>query len=702
VVKIKDGRVVEIISLRDNTARTQYSLEPELVTNLFDKRREKRRLVRFADIPKNLVNAVVAVEDKRFFDHAGFDPLRIAKAAWVDLGSGRRDQGASTLTMQLARGLWLTPEKSFKRKAAETLITLHLEQRLSKQQIFEYYANYVPLGQRGSFSIHGFGEGAQAYFGKDLKKLTLEESALLAALIQLPSYRNPFRWPDRAIARRNVVLQLMLNNGFISERDFAQAKNAELAVARGVTDSREAPYFVDLVNDTLSEKFGQHNFQERPYKIFTTLDMGLQRDAVEAVRAGMVEVDKAIDRLFKGQKMKDGGRPEVQVSLVALDARTGEVRALVGGRNYGLSQLNRALAKRQPGSIFKPFVYATAFGTALYDSPEVITPMSVFDDEPATFQFNGRAYEPGNYKGGYYGRVTARQALTKSLNIPTVRIAEQVGYWRVADVARRAGLSETKGTPAAALGAYEATPIDMAGAYTVFPNQGKYLRPYWIKSIRDESSQRVFDEKGEQKQVLDPRVNFLMVNLLEDVMRSGTGAGARSRGFWQTAGGKTGSSRDGWFAGFTSKLICVVWVGFDDNTDIKLEGARSALPVWTEFMKRAHQRRAYRVVHGFSAPAGVVTVDVEAANGTRTEYFIAGSEPADFSGGTRASGWDADPPKTEDKSEDRAGGGEPRHVGTRKVTGRKVEGGSGADETEGRAGGERRKGFWGRVAAILK
>jgi penicillin-binding protein 1B len=707
VVKVQGGKISQIISLRDNTELTRYSLEPELITNLFDKNRQKRRLVRFEDLPKHLVDAVVSVEDKRFFEHSGFDPIRIAKVIYVDITTGSKAQGASTLTMQLARGLWLTLDKHWSRKAAETLITMHLEQKLTKEQIFEYYANYVPLGRRGSFDIHGFGEAAQAFFGKDVGHLTLEESATLAGVIQLPSYRNPIRWPERAQARRNLVLALMRDNGKITEAQLTQAKQAPLVTSRGSTESNDAPYFVDLVNDTLQDKFQDRDFQDGAYRLYTTLDLDLQRDAADAVRAGIVEVDKAIERMYKGKEKV----PQAQVAMVVLDAQTAEVRALIGGRNYGLSQLNRSLAKRQPGSIFKPFVFAAALNTGLYDAPEVFTTASVIEDEPTTFSFNGNDYEPGNFKDHYYGPVTIRQALARSLNIPTVKLAESVGYGRVVEIAKRAGLSEQRATPAMALGSYEATPIDMAGAYTVFPNQGVYIKPTWLTSIRDAESHTIYTAKPEKRQVLDPRVNYLMVNLLEEVMRSGTGAGARNRGFWQVAGGKTGTSRDGWFAGFTSKLICVVWVGFDDNTDLKLEGARSALPIWAEFMKRAHSRRAYKSLRGFAAPEGIVGVDVDSPNTrlgqagstiVRGEVFIAGTEPVDMNGGTLAASWDTDQPS--DKAAPASAGGErPRHVASRVVNVQKPnekadKPGNGSTDAESTG----KKGFWGRVRSIFK
>ncbi|MBM3763659.1 MAG: PBP1A family penicillin-binding protein, partial [Acidobacteria bacterium] len=644
LIRIADSRISQIVSLADNSVRNQYQLEPELVTNLFDRSRQKRRMVRYEDLPKVLIEAVVSVEDKRFFSHSGFDPIRIVKAVMVDVSTGRHAEGASTISMQLARGFFLSMEKTITRKLNEVVYTLILEQKLTKEQIFEYYANYVPLGWRGGFNIFGFGEAAQAYLGKDVRDLTLPEAALIAGLIQRPSATNPFTYPDRAKNRRNIVLRLMRDNNYINDSQLASARAAEVKTVRGNGDSADSSFYVDLVNDTLQQKFPSLDFQDGGYRIFTSIDMDLQKDAAEAMRVGLKEVDEAIARRHK--KDKDGKVPEVQAAIVAMDPRNGEIKALVGGRNYGLSQLNRAVAKRQPGSIFKPIVYAAALNTALFDSEKVFTPTSVLVDEPTTFYYDGRSYEPGNFGEKYYGAVTLRTALMKSLNIPTVKLAEAVGYGEVVKLARRAGLNlEVRPTPAVALGAYEVTAIEMAGAYTMFPSNGVASRPNWVRSIRDRFGGNIHEQKVERHEVLDPRINYIMVNLMEDVVRGGTGAGVRTRGFGLPSGGKTGSSRDGWFAGFTSKLVCVVWVGFDDNRDIKLEGSKSALPIWTEFMKRAHTHREYRNVHGFEPPQGVVSAEVDVATGKlgagRSEVYVAGTQPVEgVSGQTQVFGWE--------------------------------------------------------------
>ncbi len=655
VIQFSQGRVSRVLSLRDNTERSQYMLEPELITNLSDRSREKRRLVKYGDLPKVLVNAVISAEDKRFFQHAGFDPLRVMKVAYQDLKEGRIEAGASTLSMQVAGMFWLDRrERTWRRKAAEVLITLQLEQKLSKEELFEFYANQVPLGQRGSFAIHGFGEAARAYFGKDVGQLSLAESATLAGLIQRPSFGNPYRHPDRARERRNVVLQMMRENGFIEEAQYRQAIDAPLQVTAAEMESTEAPYFVDLVNEELQSEFGDYDFQTSTYRVYTTVDLDLQRAASEAVRIGMQEVDRLLShrRWAKGQKP-----PEAQCALVALDPETGAVKALIGGRDYGASQLNRALAKRQPGSAFKPFVYAAALSTAITGGGQVITPATQLVDEPTTFWFDSKPYAPTNFKDEFHGRVTLREAIAHSMNVPAVKLAEMVGYDNVESLAKRAGMNlNIRPTPAIALGAYEVTPIEVTGAYTIYVDKGQFVKPNWVSLIRDRQGAVLYSHKAERRQVLDPRVAYLMINLMQEVLRTGTGAAVRSRGFVLPSAGKTGTSHDGWFVGFTSKLICAVWVGFDDNRELGLEGAHSALPVWTEFMKRAHQYREYRNVSEFQAPDGIVSVEIDPTSGqlatgacpvTRTEVFISGTQPVEScrlhgrGGGTRVASWES-------------------------------------------------------------
>ncbi len=653
VIKIQGKKVGQIISLRDQTARNEFLLEPELITNLFDSKREKRKIVHYADIPQPMINALLAAEDKNFFHHSGFDPWGILRAGWRDV-MDHRLEGASTLSQQLARTLWLGTERGWRRKAQETMITLNLEQKLSKQQIFEYYVNSIDVGHQGSFSIQGFGQAAQVYLGKDLSQVTVPDAALLAGMVQAPSSRNPFRHPDRALARRNIVLKLMREDGFLTEKQFEDAVASPLKVTHEEAESSDAPYFVDLVNDAMQSRIPEHDFQTRSYRVYTTLDMNLQRDAVAAVREMIKETDAQWRR--RSKKYGTDEMPLAQVALVCLDAETGEVKALDGGRSYGVSQFDHALSKRQPGSSFKPFVYAAAFNTALTGGDPVITPATLIADEPTTFWFNDKPYEPEDHTRKFQGtEVPAWFALTQSLNIPTVKLAEMVGYDKVAAMAHSAGLNfDIKPTPSIALGAYEVTPLEIAGAYTAFVNRGDTVKSTFIKSIRDSRGDTVYQFQPERKHAMDPRVAYLVENTMEEVLRSGTGAGVHSHGFNLPAAGKTGTSFDGWFAGFTSKLICVVWVGFDDNRDFKLEGAHSALPIWAEFMKRAHQHREYHNVHGFEAPEGIVEVQIDAETGQlatpncpkiRNQMFIAGTQPVEMcklhgGGRIQVSGWE--------------------------------------------------------------
>jgi penicillin-binding protein 1B len=630
---VSDSRVTRIVSLSDNADREEYQFPRQLLTNQSDRNREKRRLVRFSEIPPALVRAVVSVEDKRFFSHGGFDLFRILRAAYVDLRTGRKEQGASTLSMQLARILWLAPEKNWKRKAEELLITMHLEHKLTKQQIFDYYANQVYLGRLGTFSINGFGEAARAYFGKDISQLSVPEAAMLAGMVQRPSYYNPFRYPDRVQERRNRVLNLMRENKFLTDREYRAAIDAPLQVHTDSVDSLNSQYFLDLVNDELQSRLGEHDPQDD--YVYTTLDMDLQRAAVEAVRIGMQNVDDQIRRRKNPDPIPPG---QPQVALIALDPHSGEIKALVGGRDYGSSQLNHTAAERQPGSAFKPFVYAAALNTAVDGGATIFTPATTIVDEPTTFQFDNQAYQPGNFKQDFMGTVTLRQALAHSLNVATVKLAQLVGYRAVVDMARRAGLNDNiKPTPAVALGAYEATPLEIAGAYTLFADGGNYVKPAMVALVRSPEGQVLYRHSPEARPALDPRVAYLMVNLLEEVLRSGTGAGARARGFRVPAAGKTGTSHDGWFAGFTSQLLCVVWVGFDDDRQLNLEGAKSALPIWTEFMKRALEYRGYRDAKKFPVPSGVARVNLcgesrqlatPGCSSSYAEYFVEGSQPA--------------------------------------------------------------------------
>jgi penicillin-binding protein 1B len=634
LLTFSDGRLASITSPPGGASLEGYDLEPELVTTLFDSSRSKRRLVRYQDLPKVMVDAILAAEDHRFFSHHGVDIMRIPGAALADIRADRNVQGSSTLTMQLARGFFLSPARVWRRKVEETCLALLMEQRLTKEQIFELYANQIYFGQRGSFSIYGLGEAASAYFNKDVASLTLPEAAFLAGLVRGPNLYSPYRRAPRALERRNYVIRQMLELGMITPAQAAEASGSPLGVVNQNVEGLEAPYFVDMVRDELLTQFSDQDLNSQSYRIYTTLDLDLQKAASEGARLGIGEVDQ---ELSKGKRAKSDGAAgpnQPQLALVALDPHTAEIKALVGGRDYAASQLNHVLAKRQPGSSFKPFVYAAALSSGVDGSQPLITPVTMLNDEPTTFQFGDITYEPENYKQEYHGLVTLREALTHSLNVATVHLAEMVGYDKVRDLAISAGINkDLLATPAIALGSYVATPLEIAGAYTIFSNDGQYVEPRLILAVNDSTGKTLWRSSSLTRQVLDPRVAYLMVDLMQSVINNGTGAGVRSRGFTLPAAGKTGTSHDGWFAGFTSDLLAIVWVGYDDDRDIRLSGAACALPIWTEFMKRAAEVPGYDDPKPFSAPEGVVSVPMETnstiidAKIVRNEVFIAGTEP---------------------------------------------------------------------------
>ncbi len=635
------GRRIARLRLLDTGSRPATAeIEPELITNLFDVEREKRRPVHFQDLPKVLVQAVLSAEDKRFFDHPGLDPIRIIGAAWADLQRGQKAQGASTISMQVARSFFFSTKREWSRKVKETLMALMLEHRFSKEQIFELYANEVYLGNRGSFAIRGFGEAASTYLGKDVRQLGLPEAAFLAGIIRAPNrYSSAERRPERAAEARDRVLAQMLENKYVSAADVQKAKVTPLRLISPAFGSTLSAYFVDKLKDDLLERYSEDQLISESYRIYTELDPGLQRAAAQAVDWGMKNVDSSLSRRYAQWRKRGEEVPLPQVALVALDPHTGEVKALIGGRDYAASQLNHLDANRQPGSVFKPFVYAAAFETGIESTGTVLTPASTVVDEPTAFMFDGKEYTPNNYGENFYGTVTLREALTHSLNVATVKVAETTGYDKVVELAKRAGLSQDlQPTPAVALGAYEATPLEIAASYTAFANRGVRSEPRLLHDVVGPDGKVLEKPKAGHKDVLDPRVAYLVTSILQDVIDRGTGAVVRTRGFWAPAAGKTGTSHDGWFAGYTSNLLCVVWVGFDDNRELGLSGALSAAPIWAEFMKRAVALPRYRDTQSFERPEGIVTVVIDPESkqvagpgcpATYDEVFIAGTEPVE-------------------------------------------------------------------------
>ncbi|HEX8137230.1 MAG TPA: PBP1A family penicillin-binding protein [Pyrinomonadaceae bacterium] len=637
----RGGKSIAAIQFLDGGARyDKAQLEPELISSVTGSERSKRKVVGFKDLPPQLVKAITVTEDRSFFDHYGVNIRGILRALIrryeADPNSPIARQGGSSITQQLVKNLLLSPERTWRRKIAEAYMSIIIETRLTKEEIFALYCNEVYLGQQAGFSINGFGEAADAYFGKDVTTLTLPESAFLAGIIRSPNRYNPYKDIETATARRNQVLQSMSETGAITQLEAAQAQNEPLKVAptKGRVDASDAPYFADYVQGQLDSIIGDPGAAQH-LRVYTTIDMDLQRAAYAAVTKQLA----ALDKLY-AKRVEPG---TLQAALIAMNPHTGEIVAMVGGRDYTRSQLNRVTdAMRQPGSVFKPFVYATALNTAYDPIPRVITPATIYRDEPKTFTFDNQEYSPGNFGDTYTnGPVTLRDALVRSLNVVTVDVAMEVTIGRVMNLAAKAGLPKVrKAYPAMALGASEATPLQIASAYTAFAASGTRTTPVAINRVTTGSGTTIAAPAGQKNDVLRPEVAYLMTSMLKDVVNRGTAAKLGAHGFKNVPGrvgiaGKTGTSRDGWFAGFTPNLVCVVWVGFDDGSQLGLTGADSALPIWADFMARALSDHP-EWNGDWAMPEGIEQAEINPRTGglataddpeRRTELFISGTAP---------------------------------------------------------------------------
>ena len=629
------GALQSIETVAKKQRLNDIELDAPLLTALISEGREKRRDVPLASIPERMIQAVLAIEDRRFYDHSGVDWIGTTRAVFTNIfGSGKYTAGGSTITQQLVKNTFLTTmwgmararEKDPRRKFTEWMMSIALERRLSKDKVLELYLNDVDLGQRGSFAIRGVPEAARLFFGKDVSNLSLTESATIAGVIQAPSRFAPFKYPDRVKDRRNTVLKAMVDAGYISPEAADRASQEPLLVVPRALES-EAPYFVDY----LTEEIQARTKAAGAVDVYTTLDLHYQRLAQDAVREGLIRVDGMLSKR----------RPRhPQAALIAVDPRTGEILAMVGGRSYNQSQYNRAVtSKRQPGSVFKPFVYLAAFERAHEDGRTDITPATLVVDEPTSFSFNDQTWSPGNYDNEYDGPITLRRALAHSRNIATVKVAESTGFENVAAVWRRFAIgTPPKGYPSIALGVFEASPFDIATAYTVFPNLGTIRPLRGLLRIVSEGKDLPI-ARSAPKTVAGKDTTFLVLNMMRSVLNEGTAASARGNGFTLDGAGKTGTTndlRDAWFVGFTPELLTVVWVGLDDNQALGLSGSQAALPIWTQFMSRALAGHANQA---FDVPPGIVFADIDRDTGKLAsptcprifrEAFLPGTEPLEL------------------------------------------------------------------------
>ncbi len=622
--------IASIVNLDDREGLDLIRLEPELITSIFNDLMEDRTIVTLAEVPPTLVEAIVLIEDERFFKHGGVDPIGILRAALVNLRSMRIVQGGSTLTQQLVKNFFLHAKKTYARKLNEAIMAWRIERTHSKSEILQAYLNEIYLGQRGASSVSGVAEASRLYFGKNVDQLTLGECALLAGMIRSPSKYNPMRHPEAARERRDFVLQRMRENGLVSNEDYQRARAERIVTPKLRIRVGAAPYFTDFVKRQLAEFYSPETLTTEGLRIFTTLDTTMQ----VAAEAAVSEELKLLEKDFAHLLPKDHADP-LQACLITIQPNNGYVRALVGGRDYGSSQFDRCTqAARQPGSTFKPFVYLTAFDARRTD--KLFTPASIIDDSSFDVESGGKNWKPRNYDKKDHGPVTLRRALEKSYNIATAKLALEAGLENVVATARDAGItSELMAVPSLSLGAFEVSPMEMASAYTIFPNGGILAQPIAIINVVTKENDVLEKKQIRMKRAFDAAPVAVTTKLLEGVVDRGTGAGTRARGFTAPAGGKTGTTsnyRDAWFVGFTPNLLALAWVGFDDNAEMKMSGGRAALPIWTHFMKQAAAEESGK----FPSPPGVILVKIDPVTGGLVsnscpggifEAFIEGTEP---------------------------------------------------------------------------
>ncbi|HSE41744.1 MAG TPA: PBP1A family penicillin-binding protein [Acidobacteriota bacterium] len=607
-----------------------FELEPATISNLFGSEWEKRTLVRFEDLPPHLIKAVVAIEDRRFYQHSGIDPKGILRAIINDLLGHKQLQGGSTITQQLVKNFYLSPKRTLRRKVSEAMMALIMERKQTKNQIIEMYLNEIYLGQRGAMSINGVGEASRLFFRKDVQHISVPEAALLAGLIQAPNSYNPYKYPEQARKRRDTVLLAMKNTRALTSEEYEKYVKAKLVVFPYDARINLAPYFGDVVKSQLIDKYKEDQIYTQNLHIFTTLDLDMQRIAEEVLSKGLADIDKL---RFKRTKQN------VQGCLIAIEPQTGYIRAFVGGRSYSKSQFDRiSQASRQPGSVFKPVVYAAAFEKAIQRNSRVFTPASIVVDEPWILHYSNQTWEPKNYDGQYHGTTTLRNALAQSMNVATAKLAMDVGLKDIADLGKKLGFGSVKPYPSLALGAFEVSPWQVATAYTVFANGGVKTELRSVRKVTSADGKTLERSQIGVERVLHPQTAYIITDMMESVILSGTGAPVRRWGFTKPAAGKTGTTdeyRDAWFVGYTPTLLCVVWTGYDDNTPIKMTGAQAALPIWAQFMKKALQSYPSE---DFASPQGVVVKMIDPLTGQLAtedcpsaipEKFVTGTEPTE-------------------------------------------------------------------------
>ncbi len=631
----KDSKSIESIENLDEEENVESAqLEPQILSSVAKEGDGKRKVITFKDLPPHLVKAITVTEDRAFFEHYGVNFRGIGRALWrrydgENENSVLENQGGSSITQQLVKNLLLNNDQTIERKIKEAYMSVILETRLTKEEIFTLYANQIYLGQQTGVSIYGVGEASNAYFGKDVSALTLPEAAFIAGIIRSPNRYNPYKRLEKVTERRNQILDSMSETKAISEQQAVEAKRTKLEVRKitSGTDLMGMPYFSQFAVEEIPKVINDPEALQH-LRVYTTIDPDLQRKAYKIVNDRLDKLDKYFPKREKGS---------LQAALVAIKPKTGEIVAMVGGRDFLETQFNRATdAKRQPGSVFKPFVYAAAINSPFDSSARVLTAATVFKDEKKTFTYGQESYSPNNYGDTFSDKeITLRDALVKSKNVITVDVAMELNIGKVMNLAAKAGLPRVnRAYPSMALGTSEVTPLEMASAYTMFANLGERSSAVAINRVTTGDGTTVVAPTTDKKRVVQPDVAYIMDDMMKDVINRGTAAEAKAWGFRNVAGksgfaGKTGTSRDGWFAGFTPEIVCVVYVGFDDGSDLGMKGSDSAMPIWADFMKEALNLHP-EWNSDWTMPDGIRRAEIDIRNGSliRDLSGIEGIEPS--------------------------------------------------------------------------
>ena len=627
---LEQGRVARVLSIHTGDELFPAYLEPQLISGLRGASRQVREWVSYDDLSPRFLDILLAIEDRRFFSHPGIDPIAVGRAVWTNVTRGTVIQGGSTITQQLAKNLFYSPQRTFGRKLKESIAALVLEAKYRKQAILESYANEIYLGQVGSVSIYGVGQAAHRYFGKRVDTLSLEEAALLVGMIKGPNTYSPLRNPDLAKQRRDIVLGRLHEQGLINDEVWARAVTTPVQVMPPQDTLADAPFFVDYLLRQVEEATGAP--LSDGVRAYTTLDPVLQRLATQTL-------DSELTRLETAYPALKGHPTAVQGALVAIDPKTGGILAMVGSRDYRASQFNRAVqAKRQPGSLFKPLVYLAALESRReLTGGQPVTAATSIVDEPVTFESAAGRWTPQNFDHKFHGTVSLRTALEQSLNIPAVKIAQLVGTKRILHLAEKLGVrSPLADNLSLALGTSGVSLLEMTSAFGVLAHEGVSMAPTALQAVMTPEGDPAWHHTPARHQAVSPQAAYVITSLLKGVVERGTAAKAKGMGLRGIVAGKTGTTdgyRDAWFIGYTPDVVVGVWVGFDDEESLHLTGAQAALPMWVEFVRQILPAAP----RDFVMPPAVITRDIDPQSlqlatskcpQRSTEFFIEGTEPS--------------------------------------------------------------------------